>query len=137
VEAYRERGSAPVMSAPVMSAPKKAPKEPPPGVLAVSRVAPAAPQVSAPAPAQASAPAPVQTSAPAPAQAPIGPPRQTVRFGSRGREVSDLQAMLGIGVDGIFGPKTDQAVRAYQRTHGLKADGVVGPLTWASLERGA
>lgn len=40
-----------------------------------------------------------------------------------------------IEIDGIFGPKTRAAVEAYQRQHGLAADGIVGPLTWDSLYR--
>ena len=50
-----------------------------------------------------------------------------------GTSVSDLQRALGIGVDGEFGPATEQAVKDFQRKHGLKADGVVGPATWAAL----
>ena len=38
------------------------------------------------------------------------------------------------GLDGIFGAKTQEAVRNYQRSRGLTADGVVGCNTWRSLQ---
>ena len=63
----------------------------------------------------------------------------TLRLGSRGTAVVDLQRRLGAAgfsagsADGIFGSQTDAAVRAFQRARGLGVDGVVGPLTWAAL----
>ena len=35
--------------------------------------------------------------------------------------------------DGIFGPNTDKAVKAFQRANGLSQDGDIGPKTWAKL----
>jgi peptidoglycan hydrolase-like protein with peptidoglycan-binding domain len=66
--------------------------------------------------------------------------RPTVRRGSTGEAVTRLQQILaGVGfdpgpIDGIFGPKTDAAARAYQSSRGLVIDAIVGPLTWARLE---
>jgi hypothetical protein len=58
-----------------------------------------------------------------------------------GWDVSVLQFLLvrrgaAILIDGHFGRATEQALRRYQRTHGLQADGIAGPLTLAALARG-
>lgn len=50
-----------------------------------------------------------------------------------GADVKRLQARLEIEVDGIFGPKTRDAVINWQKAHGLTADGIVGPVTWNAL----
>ena len=53
--------------------------------------------------------------------------------GSQGALVSQVQRVLGVSVDGIFGPETDQAVRRFQYASKLQVDGIVGPTTWAAL----
>ncbi|MBI2373050.1 MAG: peptidoglycan-binding protein [Deltaproteobacteria bacterium] len=63
-----------------------------------------------------------------------------LRRGDRGPEVTALQERLrsagqDIEADGVFGPKTEQAVRAFQKTHGAQVDGVVGPETRGALDR--
>ena len=60
----------------------------------------------------------------------------TLRYNDRGDDVKMLQGILGIGQDGRFGPKTEAAVRTFQKKNGLVADGVVGPKTWAVLLKG-
>lgn len=62
----------------------------------------------------------------------------TLRRGAAGDAVNELQSRLAaagheIEVDGDFGPRTRAAVRAFQRAHGLKPDGIVGPKTAALL----
>ena len=64
---------------------------------------------------------------------------RTLRRGDRGEDVKVLQRALKRAgydagtIDGIFGPRTEAAVRAFQRANGLTVDGIVGPRTWAAL----
>jgi hypothetical protein len=61
-----------------------------------------------------------------------------LREGSSGPKVESLQRALNargahLTVDGDFGPATKSAVKAFQASHGLTADGVAGPLTLRAL----
>jgi peptidoglycan hydrolase-like protein with peptidoglycan-binding domain len=47
--------------------------------------------------------------------------------------VDELQQALGVPVDGDFGPKTERALKHWQRSHGIVADGVAGPQTRDAL----
>jgi N-acetylmuramoyl-L-alanine amidase len=61
--------------------------------------------------------------------------------GDRGREVVDLQTRLlslgfdlgNRGIDGVFGPRTELAVKAFQQDIGILTDGVVGEITWREI----
>lgn len=57
-----------------------------------------------------------------------------LRKGSRGATVKRLQKALEIGSDGIFGSGTEKAVKEFQRSQGLDADGLAGPETLAKLD---
>ena len=57
----------------------------------------------------------------------------TLKKGSRGGEVAQLQQLLGVPADRVFGPVTEAAVKSFQEVHELTVDGIVGPLTWAAL----
>lgn len=58
---------------------------------------------------------------------------KTLKKLDNGDEVIQLQKLLGIKADGVFGPITEECVKQFQRTHNLEVDGIVGPKTWAAL----
>jgi hypothetical protein len=53
--------------------------------------------------------------------------------GSRGDEVAEIQRVVGVNDDGIFGSGTKAAVQKWQTANGLPADGIVGPNTWGKM----
>lgn len=61
--------------------------------------------------------------------------RPTLRRGASGKLVKEIQAKVGVVVDGKFGSNTEAAVRAFQRAEGFTPDGIVGPKTWGALDR--
>jgi peptidoglycan hydrolase-like protein with peptidoglycan-binding domain len=65
-------------------------------------------------------------------------PWPVVRRGHQEHPVRTLQHLLRarghpVTVDGVFGPATESAVRAFQTSKGLTVDGIVGPQTWPAL----
>ena len=56
-----------------------------------------------------------------------------LKNGSKGDDVKKLQEKLGVEAIGTFGPKTESAVKAWQKANGLKDDGIVGDGTWSKL----
>lgn len=69
-----------------------------------------------------------------PVEPPGKPGRPTIRRGMTGELTRLIQAKVGVTVDGSFGPKTEAAVRKFQRDHNLVPDGIVGPKTWQALD---
>ena len=65
-------------------------------------------------------------------------PWPVVKRGSNGHPIKTLQYLLRahghtVVVDGVFGSITEALVKGFQAGHGLAADGIVGPMTWAAL----
>lgn len=72
---------------------------------------------------------------------PVPAQKPTIRRGSRGPAVRVLQeSLIALGynpgpVDGIFGPRTEAAVKAFQADRKIKVDGIVGPVTWGEIAK--
>lgn len=71
--------------------------------------------------------------APLPPQQPTVPtpvPSQSVwQMGSTGDKVKEIQKIVGVEQDGVWGPKTDVAVRQWQSNLQIPSDGIWGPQT--------
>jgi len=65
--------------------------------------------------------------------------RPTLRLGSQGESVKELQSLLvllgyyGGPVTSLYQEDTERAVRDFQRAAGITPDGIVGPTTWSQL----
>ena len=96
---------------------------------ALSAIASGSPAPAAPAPAQASS----NNGGGAPAGLKFEYPGSPVKLGSKGDAAKLVQAIIGVTADGDFGPKSDAALKAWQKANGLKDDGVAGPTTWKKM----
>lgn len=76
--------------------------------------------------------APAPSAAPAPTRGPTTP-GSIIKVGARGGTVRKIQEVLGIPADGVFGPGTERAVKAWQAKKGLTPDGIVGKATLAKM----
>jgi hypothetical protein len=75
----------------------------------------------------------------------VGGSAQLIRRGSKGAPAFTVQKLINAWIararpavtplqeDGAFGPLTEKAVKAFQQSAGLSADGIVGPKTWPAL----
>lgn len=119
----------------------------PASAVAEATPAPAPSPAPTPAPTPAPSPSPAPSPAPAPRPSPSPSPDPTyvelpiLRVGMQGPAIAQLQERLRTAgyyngaIDGIFGPQTESAVQALQRSNALDSDGVVGPATWNVLLR--
>ena len=64
---------------------------------------------------------------------PNTPVRRILKIGMTGDDVKELQGILGLNQDGIFGKITKLSVQAFQFKNHLTADGIVGKMTWEAL----
>ena len=85
-----------------------------------------------------SAAAPVEAIVPSGGSVEAGPlvftyPGTPVKLGSKGPAAALVQGMIGAKTDGDFGPKSVEDLKKWQEANGLKADGVVGPITWDKM----
>jgi peptidoglycan hydrolase-like protein with peptidoglycan-binding domain len=65
------------------------------------------------------------------------PGRPTLRRGIENDPdlVKIVQTKIGVTADGDFGPDTEAAIRAFQLANGGVPDGIVGPRTWALIDK--
>jgi putative chitinase len=57
-----------------------------------------------------------------------------LKFGTKNDDVKKVQDKLGLPVDGIFGKQTENSVKLWQKAHNITPDGIVGSVTWKTLQ---
>lgn len=118
------------------------PTTPAPPSTSASPTPTAAPTTATPTPSATPSATPEPTRSPTPDPTPTPPPRTTLVLGDSGPKVLALQQRLtALGywlgpTDGSFGPLTQQAVFALQKSAGITRDGIVGRDTKRALEQG-
>ena len=97
--------------------------------------------MTAQAPAEGPAKQPASPTAPADPSKVLFAYGGLLKRGAKGEDVRALQSALNrLGyvcgaADGIFGPKTEAAVRQLQAVAGIGVDGEFGPISYAALKR--
>jgi hypothetical protein len=81
---------------------------------------------------------PAKPSKPSTEQNRLGDKMSVLERGSKGLAVRILQGVLNargykVGIDGIFGPQVEKALRSFQSSHKLSVDGICGPKSWNKL----
>lgn len=56
-----------------------------------------------------------------------------LKVGSTGELVKQVQRIVGVDDDGIFGPKTEAAVKVWQGKHYINQTGIVDSITWSAM----
>jgi peptidoglycan hydrolase-like protein with peptidoglycan-binding domain len=59
---------------------------------------------------------------------------KALKNGSKGAGVKNVQALLGLKADGVFGPGTEKAIKDFQNKSKLPATGVVDQITFKALK---
>jgi GH25 family lysozyme M1 (1,4-beta-N-acetylmuramidase) len=84
-------------------------------------------------------PKPTPTPTPTPSEDKCMVQTNIIKNGSKGSTVKSWQTLLNFwgfncgNADGIFGGKTEEATKKFQKEYGLEVDGVVGSATWGMM----
>ena len=75
----------------------------------------------------------------APVVVPVQPPKpvvasfKAIRVGSKGAGVKTVQKAVGAVADGVFGPKSETAVKVWQKKVGLPVTGIIDSVAWLKI----
>ena len=110
-----------------------------PATVPATPATPATPAVPAVPATPATSTTPATSAKPASASSAYNLGATTLKSGSEGKPVKELQRFLndklnlGLKLDGKLGPKTIAVIKKWQKANGLKADGLVGVKTKAKM----